>query len=40
MMAAAPSRSHGVQRAERELLPDDVRQTFGDWLYWNVELRA
>ncbi|HEX5328328.1 MAG TPA: HNH endonuclease [Acetobacteraceae bacterium] len=26
-------------RAGLEFLPDDVRESFGDWLYWHVELR-
>lgn len=27
-------------RAGLEFLPNDIREDFADWLYWNVELRA
>jgi hypothetical protein len=27
-------------RAGLEFLPGDIRESFGDYLYWNVELEA
>jgi 5-methylcytosine-specific restriction endonuclease McrA len=29
-----------LRRAGLELLPNDVRDDFGSWLYWNTELKA
>jgi hypothetical protein len=37
--AAAPTNAE-LLRAGLEFLPNDVREDFGSYLYWNAELQA